>query len=140
MKLSDGSHIRNQCWTDLVVDNVAYDVGTRHIYFNAYNVSTSSNSIYQWGSTGGAIQLMPIRGVVEVAISAYSSLTHYFFLALQTDCPAGLCNQLVTVSTTSSKIIANVTVQPSIELIVVDGLQNLWLWAATSKYAAELGK
>ena len=76
---------------------------------------------------------------VEVAISAYSSLKHYFYLALQTNCPAGLCNQLITVSTTNSNVVANVTVQPAIELLVVDGLQNLFVWGATSKYAAELG-
>jgi hypothetical protein len=140
VKLVDGSRIRNQCWSDLVVDNVAYDVGTRHVYFNAYNVTTSSNAIYQWGSAGGAVPVVGVKGVVEVAISAYSSLTHSFFLALQTNCPAGLCNQLITVSTTTASIVANVTVQPAIELLVVDNLQNLFLWGATSKFAAALSK
>jgi hypothetical protein len=111
------SHRSKSCYSKLVVDNVAFDVNTNQIFFNGYNETTSRNGIYEWlPATGTTKHILDVPGIVKVAINTYSSTLHLFFLTIQTDCPAGLCNTLIAIDTMQKAIVAKVLVDVLVDI------------------------
>lgn len=99
-------------------DNIAYDSGLRHFFFTGYNVTQSRNFLFQWGSAGGAVELVALPGVVEVAESAFAPHYHLMFLVIQERSATG--NSLMMVDLLNNTVVSNKNVASLIQLVVVD--------------------
>lgn len=129
------------CSTELVIDNVGFDAQLNRLFFGGFNMTQQRNYVYEISylePEQGPRVLVSVPGIVQVAINAYSSSRHLFFLTLQMG--AGGQN-LVVVDVVGQRIAYNVTVEQGLETLAYDDVsQTLFMWAATEVWAAALYK
>jgi len=123
-------------YTDLLLDNAAYDPVLKKVFLNAFNETTSTNSIAEVTPGGQISTIVDVPGIVQVCISTYCPVGHIFFLTLQID---GDQNNLVRVDVKNQKVIANVSVPDTLELIMWDHTSaTLYAWIADENFASIL--
>jgi len=134
VRLANSTLIGSQCFDDLVIKNVAYDEGMRHVYFEAVNSSTGVDAAYQWDRR--AVLLSPLAGDVRWGISTYSSLRHLFIVVISAPCPTGVCVSLTTINVNTAKIVASAPiVDVDIGVLSFDDIHNR-LFAIVSSRAS----
>jgi hypothetical protein len=131
--LSGGTLTNMYCSTELVIDNVgAFEPNTGMLVFSAYNMTSSRNFVYRirYDNPTTVTVVVPLPGIVQVAINAYSSKNRFYFLTLQDRDAAN--NNLLVIDMGANKVLYNVSVSQSIEMLTFDDSTNrLFVWYAT---------
>jgi len=84
-------------------------------------------------------QVLQLPGIVQVAINAYSSSKHIFFLTVQVEEP-DFGNNVLAVSTVGQgKVLSNVWVDQGLEAMAYDDVKGiLYAWGADENFAGIL--
>lgn len=139
--ISNGTVLHSFCSADLVIDNLGFNTKTQQLFFNGYQTKKSENWIYELAYEGaGAGKMTPlvhVPGTVQVCLSAYSTASNTLYETLETQ--GGTGNNLVAVDTASKKQLYSVSVNASMQILMVEqGSNQLLSWMADTSYAARL--
>jgi hypothetical protein len=122
----------------LVIDNIGFDRLTNQTFVGAYNETSKTNFMFELKNET-LHQVLKLPGIVQVAINAYSSSKHIFFLTVQVEEP-DFGNNILAVSTVGQgKVLSNVWVDQGLEAMAYDDVAGiLYAWGADSTYAGIL--
>jgi len=122
----------------LVIDNIGFDSVTNQTFINAYNETLKKNFMFELKNET-LRQVLQLPGIVQVAINAYSSSKHIFFLTVQVEEP-DFGNNVLAVSTVGQgKVLSNVWVDQGLEAMAYDDVKGiLYAWGADENFAGIL--
>ena len=135
--LTSGNVTHSYCSKTLVIDNVAYDTSLKQLFFSAFDTTKQANGAYELKPTGEMVELVPVGGLVQVGINAYSQKNHTFYVTLED--PNGGDNVLVGVDMLSKRVVHKAKVSMALEALAFDDTNGVLLgWGAGGNYAGIL--
>merc|ERR1712216_555644 len=82
---ADGSVANNWTFKTMVLGNLAHDAGTNKTWIGGFDMKEGRHGVFELEPDGTLSCVVPIDGVVEIIVNAYSPAAHTFYLTLRDD-------------------------------------------------------